>query len=57
MPRRQKGNGVWKLTLRDEKTSRVIEIRARTLVNAAGPWANDVFTNASTARRPRPSVW
>ncbi len=44
--------GVWRLTLRDERTSRVMEIRARTLVNAAGPWANDVLTNGLDCEAP-----
>ena len=44
--------GVWRLTFRDEKTSRVMEIRARTLVNAAGPWANDVLTNGLDCEAP-----
>ncbi len=37
-------DGFWRLTLRDQTTSRLTEIRARTLVNAAGPWASDVLT-------------
>ncbi len=45
-------NGVWTLTLRDEKTSRVSEVKARTLVNAAGPWANDVLTVALACEAP-----
>jgi glycerol-3-phosphate dehydrogenase len=37
-------DGVWRLTLRDEKTSRVFQVKARTLVNAAGPWVSEVLT-------------
>ena len=45
-------NGAWTLTLRDERTSRVCEIRARTLVNAAGPWAHDVLTETLACQAP-----
>jgi glycerol-3-phosphate dehydrogenase len=45
-------DGAWTLTLRDEKLSRVSQIRARTLVNAAGPWANDVLTTALACVAP-----
>ncbi len=47
-------DGVWKLTLRDEKTSRLYEIRASTLVNAAGPWVNDVLTSTLACEAPAP---
>lgn len=45
-------NGVWKLTLRDQKTFAVSEIKARVLVNAAGPWANDVLTGTLGCEAP-----
>ena len=45
-------NGVWKLTLRDEKTSSIAEIKARTLVNAAGPWASRVLTKTLACEAP-----
>jgi len=35
--------GVWTLTLRDEGTGDVRQIRARTVVNAGGPWAGEVM--------------
>ena len=34
--------GAWAMTLRDAETGRVRTIRARTLVNAAGPWVSEV---------------
>jgi glycerol-3-phosphate dehydrogenase len=39
-------DGVWILTLRDERTGKICEIKARTLVNAAGPWVGDVLASA-----------
>ena len=45
-------NGAWTLTLRDERNSRVCEIKARTLVNAAGPWAHDVLTETLACQAP-----
>ncbi len=38
--------GLWTLTLLDELTGRLSKIRARTLVNAAGPWVNEVLRSA-----------
>jgi glycerol-3-phosphate dehydrogenase len=46
--------GFWILTLRDERTGEISEIRARTLVNAAGPWVGDVLT--STLRENAPAA-
>ncbi len=45
-------SGVWKLTLRNEKTCSVSEISASTLVNAAGPWASDVLTKTLACEAP-----
>ena len=42
----QRKDGVWALTLRDEVNGEISEIRARTLVNAAGPWVGDVLALA-----------
>jgi glycerol-3-phosphate dehydrogenase len=42
--------GFWVLTLRDELRREPSEIRARTVVNAAGPWVGEVLT--STLREP-----
>jgi len=39
-------DGLWVLTLRDELTGDITTVRARTLVNAAGPWVADVLNSA-----------
>ena len=38
--------GLWTLTLRDERSGQISKIRARTLVNAAGPWVGEVLRSA-----------
>jgi glycerol-3-phosphate dehydrogenase len=38
--------GLWTLTTRDERSGHISEIRARTLVNAAGPWVSEVLQSA-----------
>ena len=43
---------VWRVTLRDEATGQHSEIRARALVNAAGPWVGQVIAGALQAPRP-----
>jgi glycerol-3-phosphate dehydrogenase len=48
-------DGIWVLTLQDGKTGMRSEVRARTLVNAAGPWANEVATQIA-ARPPKGRV-
>jgi glycerol-3-phosphate dehydrogenase len=48
-------DGVWVLTLQDSATGAFSEIRTRTLVNAAGPWANEVATDIA-ARPPQGRV-
>jgi len=48
-------SGVWTITLVDAKTGLQSEVRARTLVNAAGPWANEVATKMAT-RPPKGRV-
>ncbi|MCB8874656.1 glycerol-3-phosphate dehydrogenase [Acidisoma silvae] len=35
-------DGLWRVTLQDEATGQTYAIRARALVNAAGPWVGDV---------------
>jgi glycerol-3-phosphate dehydrogenase len=37
-------DGVWILTLKDQRTGEISEIKARTLVNAAGPWVGEVLS-------------
>jgi glycerol-3-phosphate dehydrogenase len=46
--------GLWVLTLLDEITGETSEIRARTLVNAAGPWVGDVLTSTLRENAPAP---
>jgi glycerol-3-phosphate dehydrogenase len=38
-------NGCWILALTDERTGEISEMRARALVNAAGPWVGDVLNS------------
>lgn len=45
-------DGVWRLTLRDERSGETREIRARTLVNAAGPWVAQVLQSVLRANTP-----
>jgi glycerol-3-phosphate dehydrogenase len=42
----ERKDGAWILTLRDELSGEVSTIKARTLVNAAGPWVGDVLALA-----------
>jgi glycerol-3-phosphate dehydrogenase len=37
-----RGDGLWRVTLRDEATGETYAVTARALVNAAGPWVGDV---------------
>ena len=46
--------GIWTLIVRDERSGRVSKIRARTLVNAGGPWVNEVLE--STLQIPTPAA-
>ncbi|GAC1043258.1 glycerol-3-phosphate dehydrogenase [Rhizobium sp. No.120] len=39
--RREQGN--WLIQMRDERSGEVRTVRARVLVNAAGPWVNDII--------------
>ena len=43
-------DGHWRLRLRDEATGEFVEHRARSLVNAAGPWVGRVAGSIDTAR-------
>ena len=44
--------GLWTLTVRDERSGQLSKIRARTLVNAAGPWVSEVLQSALQAPTP-----
>src|SRR4029077_20735413 len=46
--------GLWALIVRDERSGRVSKIRARALVNAGGPWVNEVLQ--STLQIPTPAA-
>jgi len=47
-------DGVWRLSLRDELSGETGEIRARALVNAAGPWVGDVLGSVVGETLPAP---
>ncbi len=38
-------NGIWQVTLRNEVTHATYVVQARCLVNAGGPWVEDIFRN------------
>jgi glycerol-3-phosphate dehydrogenase len=42
----ERQDGVWMLSMRDELSGEISQIKARTLVNAAGPWVGDVLALA-----------
>jgi glycerol-3-phosphate dehydrogenase len=44
--------GLWTLSLKDQRTNQIRDVRARTLVNAAGPWAGQVLTTTLQAQTP-----
>jgi glycerol-3-phosphate dehydrogenase len=44
--------GLWTLTVRDEQNGRTNKIRARALVNAGGPWVNEVLQSTLQVRTP-----
>ncbi len=45
-------DGLWTLSLADAATGRDRQVRARTLVNAAGPWVQQVLTAVLRANNP-----
>ena len=45
-------DGLWRLTLRDARSGETREIRARALVNAAGPWVAEVLQTVLRANTP-----
>ena len=44
--------GIWTLALQDERTGARRELRARALVNAAGPWVSDVLRTVLRSNAP-----
>lgn len=49
----ERKNGVWLATLRDEKTGEQFTITAKAIVNAAGPWVSQLFSDALTEPSPQ----
>ncbi len=47
-------NGVWTIALRDEETGAPRTIRARVLVNAAGPWVSEIAERVIRANTSAP---
>jgi glycerol-3-phosphate dehydrogenase len=45
-------DGLWALNVREEETGRTRKIRARALVNAAGPWVNEVLQSTLQVQTP-----
>ncbi|HQT74372.1 MAG TPA: glycerol-3-phosphate dehydrogenase [Acidiphilium sp.] len=45
-------DGLWTLTVRDEQSGETRIVRARTLVNAAGPWVAEVLQQVLRANSP-----
>ena len=50
----RRDGGTWTAVLRDERSGDTATLRARMLVNAAGPWADPVFEMAAGSRRKPP---
>jgi glycerol-3-phosphate dehydrogenase len=48
------GGRVAGVAVRDALTGATVEVRARLVLNAAGPWADDVLDRAGLRRRPTP---
>ncbi|WP_274424759.1 glycerol-3-phosphate dehydrogenase [Chelativorans sp. YIM 93263] len=46
-------NGAWSVTTRNERTGETREFRAKVLVNAAGPWVNDVIQRVAGSTSSR----
>ncbi len=46
--------GFWALTMQDQRTNELSEIRARVLINAAGPWVSEVLRSALRLPMPAP---
>jgi glycerol-3-phosphate dehydrogenase len=48
------GNRVTGVVIRDELSGETLEVRARLVLNAAGPWADEVLARAGVRREPSP---
>ncbi|MDJ0684615.1 MAG: glycerol-3-phosphate dehydrogenase [Alphaproteobacteria bacterium] len=49
----RRADGLWSIMVRDVATGGLREIRAKVLVNAAGPWVTDVVTQVAGANSAR----
>lgn len=49
----RRDNGVWLATLRNSETGETSTVRARCIVNAAGPWVSDVILNVAGSNSSR----
>jgi len=43
----RRDGAIWRVTLRDRRTGEAQEVTARLLVNAAGPWVDDILLNVT----------
>jgi glycerol-3-phosphate dehydrogenase len=46
-------DGAWRIELRDTRDGSTRVVKARALINAAGPWVNDVITRVTSANSRR----
>jgi glycerol-3-phosphate dehydrogenase len=46
-------NGLWRIELKNTRDGSTRSVRARALINAAGPWVNDVITRVTSANSSR----
>lgn len=51
--RAERKQGVWLATLRDETTAAQYTVTAKAIVNAAGPWVSQLFSDALTEPSPQ----
>jgi len=49
----RRDNGSWIVQMRDERTGDIRTVRARVLVNAAGPWVNDIIGRVAGSNSQR----
>ncbi|TJW10989.1 MAG: glycerol-3-phosphate dehydrogenase [Mesorhizobium sp.] len=46
-------DGLWTIEMQDGRTGAVTKVRARALINAAGPWVNDIVSRVAGQNRTR----
>ena len=49
----RRDNGAWTVEMRDERSGEVRTVRARVVVNAGGPWVNDVVSRVAGSNSRR----